>query len=218
MPLVQTTVTKARPGRRREAVALGLEAAKLLKRHGAPESRLLAADLAGEAVGTHVFTTEFEDGEAWGAFNDSLAADAELEALMDRVEAGDSPVDVVSMSVGNEIPLGRSGPADRGAVVEAYISRAIPGRFESALELAVDVFTFVEAHGGSACRLMQLSSAGMLTDCLVASWELPDMTTLGRLGDAYGTDPEGQRIFGMLTGASSPITPVTSGIYRVIPM
>jgi hypothetical protein len=58
----------------------------------------------------------------------------------------------------------------------------------------------------------------MLTDCMVASWELESMQALGRLGDAYGADPEGQRIFATLTGADAPITSVSSGIYRVIPL
>jgi hypothetical protein len=218
MSLVQSTVTRAKPGRRHDAVALGLEAAKLLERHGAADSRLLAADVAGEMAGTHVFTTEFENGDAWGAFNDSLAADAELDALMDRVEREDSPVVVVSMSTGTEIPLGRSGPTDPGEVVEAYISRAVPGRFEGAIELAAAVFDFVEAHGGTACRLMQLTNAGMLTDCLVASWELESMQELGRLADAYGSEPAGRRIFETVVSAVGPITPVSSGIYRVIPL
>ena len=39
-----------------------------------------------------MFTTEFDNGEAWGEFNDSLNADAELEALMNRVDRDDSPV------------------------------------------------------------------------------------------------------------------------------
>lgn len=216
--LVQTTVTKARPGRRHDAIALGVEAAKLLERHGAPDSRMLAADVAGEMTGTHAFSTEFDSGEAWGAFNDSLAADAELEALMGRVEGAESPVDVLSMSMATDIPLGRAGTRDQGRVLEAYISRAVPGRFVAAVELATTVFDFVEAHGASGCRLMQLTSAGMLTDCLVATWELETMKELGRLGDAYGSEPAGQHIVEILTGADGPVTPVTSGIYRVIEM
>jgi hypothetical protein len=218
MSIMQTTVTRAKPGRRHDAIAMAVEASKLLERHGADDSRLLAAQIAGEVTGTHVFTTEFADGEAWGEFNDSLAADAELEALMDRVDRDDSPVVMESMSVGNEIPLEREGSTDRGAVVEAYISRALPGRFTGALELAVAVFDFVETHGASNCRLLQLNSAGMLTECLVASWELATMKDVGRLGDMLGTDPDGQRIMETLTGANGPITTVSSGIYRVIPL
>lgn len=218
MSLVQSTITQAKPGRRHDAVAIGVEASKLLERHGADDNRLLVAQMAGEQTGTHVFTTEFENGEAWGEFNDSLLADAELEALMTRVERDDSPVTVVSMSIGNEIPLGRTGPSDHGAVVEAYVSRALPGRFEGALELASGVFDFIEAHGGSRCRLLQLNSAGSLTECLVASWELENMRAVGRLGDAFGNEPDGQRIAATLTGADCPITTISSGIYVEVPL
>jgi len=218
MSLVQTTVTSAKPGRRHDAIAVALEASKLLERHGADDNRLLMAQMAGEVTSTHVFTTEFENGEAWGAFNDSLLADAELEALMTRVERDDSPVTLLSMSIGNEIPLGRNGSTDRGAVIEAYISRAVPGRFEGALELASDVFEFIEAHGGSRCRLLQLNSAGMMTECLVASWELENMRALGRLGDAFGTEPDGQRIAATLTAGDGPITTISSGIYVEVPL
>jgi hypothetical protein len=218
MSLVQTSVSRPKPGRRHDAIALAVEASKMLERHGAGDSRLLVADTAGETTGTSVFLTEFENAEAWGEFGDSLAADAELEALMDRLDAEDSPIVMESMSIGTEIPLGRSGGTERGAVVEAYISRIVPGRFDAALELASSVFDFVEAHDGTACRLMQLTSAGTMTDCLVASWEMDTMKALGRLGDAYGTDPDGQRIFATLMGADSPVTPVTSGIYRAVPL
>jgi hypothetical protein len=80
------------------------------------------------------------------------------------------------------------------------------------------VFDFVEANGATACQLIQLNSAGMLTECMVASWEFANMTALGKLGDAFGTDPAGQRIAEMVNGADSPITTVTSGIYVEIPL
>ena len=218
MTVMQTTVTRAKPGRRHDAVAVALEASKLLERHGADDSRFLVAQCAGEATGSNVFTTEFENGEAWGTFTDSLYADAELEALMDRVDRDDSPVIMEAMSLATEIPLGRDGPTERGAVVEAYISRVLPGRFAGALELATTVFDFVERHGATNCRLSQLNSAGSLTECLVASWELESMRALGALGDAYGGEPDGQRIMEMLTGTDGPIVAVSSGIYAEIPL
>jgi hypothetical protein len=218
MSVVQTTVTQAKPGRRNDAVAIALEASKLLERHGAADSRLLAAQMAGEVTGTHVFTTTFENAEAWGVFTDSLYADAELDALMTRVESADSPVTMLSMSVGTEIPLGRDGASGEGEIVEAYISRVKPGGFEAACGLAVTVFDFVEGQGATNCQLMQLNSAGAMTECMVASWELPDMKTLGRLADTFGTDPEGQGIAATLFADDSPIVTVSSGIYRVIPL
>jgi hypothetical protein len=218
MTVMQSIVTRPKPGRRHDAVALAVEASKLLERHGADDCRLLGAQVAGEMSGTHVFTTEFENGEAWGEFNDSLYADAELQALLDRVERDDSPVDMVAMSIATEIPLGRNASTRRGPAVEAYISRVLPGRFEGAVGLANMVFDFVEGQGGTNCRLSQMTSAGSMTDCLVASWELENMRAIGRLGDAYASEPEGQRIMEMLTGTDGPITPVASGIYTDIPL
>ena len=218
MTVMQSIVTRPKPGRRHDAIALAVEASKLLERHGADDSRLLAAQVAGEMSGTHVFTTEFENGAAWGEFTDSLYADAELQSLLDRVERDDSPVDTVAMSIVTEIALGRNGPTRRGSVVEAYISRVLPGRFDGAVGLANTVFDFVERQGGTNCRLSQMSSAGTMTDCLVASWELENMQAVGRLGDAYTGEPEGQRIMEILVGTDGPITPVASGIYTEIPL
>lgn len=218
MTVMQSTVTRAKPGRRHDAIAVALEASKLLERHGADDSRFLVAQVAGEATGSNVFTTEFENGEAWGAFTDSLYADAELDALMDRIQRDDSPVVMEAMSVGNVIPLERDGPPQRGAVVEAYVSRVVPGRFMGALELAAAVFDFVEGHGATNCRLSQLNSAGSLTECLVASWELESMRAVGALGDAFGTDPAGQEVMEILTGPNGPIVTVSSGIYTEIPL
>lgn len=94
----------------------------------------------------------------------------------------------------------------------------VPGRFEACLELASTVFDFVESNGATGCRLMQLNAAGSLSECLVVSWEFPSMAALGRMGGAFGVDPEGRRIMEMLTGASSPVTTVSSGIYTQIPV
>jgi len=122
------------------------------------------------------------------------------------------------MSIGTVIELGREGPTARGALVEAYVSRVNPGRFEAALELGSTVFDFVERNGGTNCRLIQLNSAGSMTDLLIASWELDSMKSIGRLGDAYMSDPEGQRILETLTAADGPVVPVMSGIYSEIPL
>ena len=58
MSLVQTTVTQAKPGRRHDAIAIGIEASKLLERHGADDNRLLVAQMAGEQTGTYAWKYE----------------------------------------------------------------------------------------------------------------------------------------------------------------
>jgi hypothetical protein len=57
-----------------------------------------------------------------------------------------------------------------------------------------------------------------MTDTLIASWELPNMRTLGKLGDSYMSEPDGQAIMARLTGADAPGTTVSSGIYTEIPI
>ena len=167
MTVMQSIVTRPKPGRRHDAVALAVEAAKLLERHGADDCRLLAAQVAGEMSGTHVFTTEFETGEAGRVHRLALRRRRAPGVARPR-RTCDSPVDTVAMSIATEIPLGRNASTRRGTAVEAYISRVLPGRFEGAVGLANIVFDFVEGQGGSNCRLSQMSSAGSMTDCLVA--------------------------------------------------
>ena len=213
MTVLQSTVTRAKPGRRHEAIAIWLEVARMFEHHGATNNRFLTAQAAGRGTGFDVFTSRFDNLEAWGDFTDGLSADAELEALLEGISGENSPIVMESMSIGSEIPLGRSGPMEPGKVVEAIISRPSPGRFEAALRLTVMVFDFVENNGATACRLMQLNNAGSLSGCLVTSWELPTMKAVGRLGDVSGGDPAGQQILGVLTAVNAPIVTVSSGIY-----
>lgn len=218
MTVVQSTVSRARPGRRQDVIALALEASKLFERHGSGENRLLTAGLAGEATGTYVFTTEFANAEAWGAFSDALNQDPETEALLDRVYAEGSPIIIDNMSLGVEIPLGRPASAARGHVIEAHVSRPLPGRFDAALELAAMAFDFLEARGAVGCRLIQLNDAGQLSECLVASWEFESMRAAGAIADAYFTDPAAEPIMQLLTGSATPITTISSGMYSEIPI
>jgi hypothetical protein len=218
MTVIQSSVSRAKPGRRHDVIALAVEASKLFERHGAGESRLLAAGAAGEATGTYVFSTEFANAESWGACTDALNQDPETEALLERISVEASPLFLDNMSLGIVIPLGRPASTGRGRVVEAHVSRALPGRFDGALELAALAFDFLEAHGAVGCRMMQLNDAGMLTECLVASWEFESMRAAGAAADAYFTDPSAQPIMQLLTGTGAPITTVSGGMYTEIPI
>jgi hypothetical protein len=56
MTVIYSTVSRARPGRRRDAVAAAAVGKKLVEREGAKDCRLSAAATAGENSGTFVFT------------------------------------------------------------------------------------------------------------------------------------------------------------------
>jgi hypothetical protein len=216
--VLDITTTRVRPGRLHDAIALSAEAAKLLERHGAKDCRLLAATMAGEAAGTMVFTAEFDDHAGFGQFMDAVSREAEIEALIDRVSHDDSPSTIVQQALATEVPLGRATTARRGAVVHAFVSRVVTGRYEGSLDLARQVFDFVEGQGAVHAQLFELGAAGTLTGCQVASWEFESMRALGAALDAFGRDATGQAIAGLVHGADSPITFVDSGIYSIVPL
>jgi hypothetical protein len=218
MRVTHVTVTRPKPGRLNDAIGMGVEAGKLLTRHGAEECRLFIGGPAGEATGTHVFIAEFTSWEAYGAFADEIEKDHELEVLMDRLTREDSPLVFESQGLSTELALDRKGNAGRGRIVEAYISKVVPGQFEAAMQLASDVFDYVEARGAVNAGLAMQTLAGSMTDTLIASWELESNRALGKLGDSYMTEPEGQAIMARLTGADAPITTIASGIYTEVPI
>jgi hypothetical protein len=187
-----------------------------LARVGAGDCRLLAAEAAGETVGSHIFSIEFESAEAYGIFSDKAAVDPQFEALIDRMSGEDSPVITDFQALITDIPLGtRNG---RGRVVQSYVSRPKPGAVEAAIDLSRRAFEFLEQHGAVGTRLFQQSVAGSLTDSLVATVEFESMRMLGRAGDAFLTDPAGRAFGEELAAAGAPITLVTSAIYREVPL
>lgn len=218
MTVIYSTVSRGRPGRRHDAVAAAAVGKKLVEREGAKDCRLSMATTAGEASGTFVFTMQFDSNESYGAFADETAGDPELMALTDRLDHEDSPVLIEAHSLGVEIPLDRPLKAGRGSIIQAYLSRPLPGRFEDALDLASRAFDFVEANGAVNARLFTLLSAGSMTNALVASWELESMQALGRVGDAYVSDPAGQALMQAMVGSECPVATIANNIYAEIPI
>jgi hypothetical protein len=218
MHIVSTSLARCSLGKRDQFLGLALEGMKLFERHGAAHARLLQAHSAGQGSDVYALTNEFDSAEAYGGFVDDLYHDAEFEAFMARITGPDSGLTIVSRTLETEVPLDRSGPAQHGAIVSAYIGRPEQGRFEDCRELARRLFSFVEAHGGSNCRLFELDSAGARTGELMARWEFETMHAYGRALDAWGTDPEAQSLVGWLRGPDAPITLTWSGLYRDLHM
>src|SRR5947207_1371343 len=121
MSVLSVTLTRPKPGRTGDSIAMGMQAAKLLPRIGAGDCRLVVAEAAGEGAGTQVFTIEFESNEAYGIFSDKASVDPQLEALGERLTAEDSPAIVVFQGLITEIPVG--GRTGRGRVIQSYTSR-----------------------------------------------------------------------------------------------
>jgi hypothetical protein len=213
---MSVTVTRPKPGRTRESIALGIQATKLLARVGAGNCRLLVAEAAGEAAGSQVFTIEFESNEAYGIFSDKASVDPQLEALVEQLGAADSPAVVEFQGLINEIPVG--GRSGRGHVIQSYISRPTPGQLEAAIDLTRRAFTFLEKQGAVSTRLFQQTVAGSQSETLVAAWEFETMQALGKAGDAFMTDPKGIALAQSIAQADAPVTVLNSAIYREVPL
>jgi hypothetical protein len=206
------------PGRLADAIELGGRAAKLLERHGARENRLFTAVTAGEASGTLVLTSEYEDMEAYGTAADELSADVELQRLTEEARGPKSPVTIASQSVMSELPLDRVGNAARSNYVEVHLFRPTPGRMEDLLESTRRCADFVESKGASNARLATMVLAGEMSNALVLSWELPTMRAYGALSEAWNVDPDGLALFADFVGPNPSSTEIFSGLYAAIPL
>ena len=214
MSMISTTLARCSPGRRAQLVELARDAAKLFDRYGAGPTRLLEPINAGPDSDVYALATEFEGDLAYGSFADEVYHDHEFERFEIRSWAGDSPWTVVSRMLQTELPLGREGPTDRGVIVTAYVRRVVPGSFEDAVGLLASMFSFLEEHGGSNCRLFQLDSAGPRTGELLATWECGSMRARGVVHEAFLSTPEGQLIGARMASADSPVSIIWGGVYR----
>jgi hypothetical protein len=212
--MINTTLGRCSPARRGQLVELARDGVKLFQRHRAGPTRLLEPIHAGPDSDLYALTTEFDGDLSYGAFADDVRRDPEFEGFELRSGAEDSPWTVVSRMLQTELPLGREGPTDRGVIVTAYVRRVAPGCFADALGLLASMFTFLEAHGGSNCRLFQLDSAGPRTGEVLATWECGSMRARSIVHDAFLRTPEGQAIGARMASAESPVTIIWGGVYR----
>jgi hypothetical protein len=208
-------VGQPKPGRFEDVVEMNRSAKKVLERHGAKNARSLVAVVAGAAYGSVVNVCEFDDVEAWGTFYDGVMADEEILALMAQVQGENSPYTTVSMSVVNEIPLGRKR-GDNGRILYAPVSAPAPGRFEAAVALGSQAFDLMERHGARNCRAFQQQANGLLPDVLIGTMEFDDMASYGRAVHGLMTDPAAQPLLERLQSSDSPLRGLTNDIYAEI--
>jgi hypothetical protein len=195
-------------------MALALEGMKLFERHGAHHVRLMEALTAGEQHGIFVLTNEFPSAEAYGTFVDELYRDAEMEGFLTRMTGADSPLVIESRSLATDITVEHERNPNRGAIIEVYVARPLPGRFDACRDLAAGAFGFLAGHGATNCRLTQLRNAGSRTGALVATWEFENMRTRGVADDLWWSDSKGQAVMNELMGSNAPMTALSAGIYR----
>lgn len=218
MSVMQSIQSRVAPGRFPDAVALAHETEKLCERHGA-EVRLLVPAVAGEATGSDLtLTIEVADLDAFGVFADEMGNDTDAQSLQMRVMEPNSPVTVVNQSLVTEIPTGRTPAPGRGTVVEVYVSKPLPGKYEDAIADGVTACDVVESAGAMNARIGAINFSGMGQGLTIASWEWADAAAFTTGFKVWETDKKAKALSDSTLGASPNSTLFWSGLLRVIPL
>lgn len=100
MSVQVTTILRPRNGKLQDAVRFCKESAKVTGAAGG-KTRLYSALAAGRGTGELVAVTEFENMEQYGKMIDK----GPPKEIIEQIRSGDSsPVELVSMNLGVEIP------------------------------------------------------------------------------------------------------------------
>lgn len=214
MSYTSLSVAQCVEGRRDDFTALALEAMKLFERHGARHVRMLGAMTAGKLSQTHLLMNEFDNAEDYGRFVDSLYHDAEMDALLQRIESPTSPMRLESRYLTAEIPMGRAGSTDHGRFVEIYLADCRPGRFEDLLDVCREMAAYLEGHGATNFQMSRLEHAGRLTGMISASCEWANLAAWGAATDKWNASEDADDMRERMAGINAPFTITWSGIFR----
>jgi hypothetical protein len=105
--VLQTFLSRVRPGRWVDAVRSAIAAFDLCERFGANRCRLFELGAAGEATGMHIAVIEHDDMSAHGRVADAMTTDPEARKLLEYLRGEKAPVDVISSGIYAEIPIMR---------------------------------------------------------------------------------------------------------------
>ncbi len=103
--VLQTFLSRVRPGRRDDAVRAATSGFDLCERFGATRCRLFELGAAGEMTGTHIAVIEHDDMRGHGRVADAMMNDPDARKMLDGVRGEKAPVEVISSGVYAEIPI-----------------------------------------------------------------------------------------------------------------
>jgi hypothetical protein len=217
MTVTFAVMGQAKPGRWDDAVRDAAHAGKIYERHGIDRVRFSTTAIAGEAEGQWVFSLEFPSGAAYGAAQDRVMADEEMQALLHSTRAADSAVTVLSSVLMVEIPT-KAGPGTTGPVTEAHLSRLNPGGLARMLATTEEAFEIARSHGAVGTRLFRMTYAGSMTGLYAVIFEYPDVATFSAGLDKWGSDAKSKALMEGIDAADAPTTLISSAVYTDIPL
>jgi hypothetical protein len=208
---------RIKPGRFEDWRALTQEGAKLVERLGARSLQAYGPVAAGPESAICYATIDFDSGASWGAFQDAVANDAESQAFNERMSVRpDSPIEVVSVILLNEILLG-VGNGTPGPVLESFASRVQKGRFDDAVVFATETAPLALRTGATAVHFYAVAPGGSDVGTVVWTTEFPSFTAYGRHLDDLGA-PEIREAMQRLAAPDSPLEVTQHGVYAQLPL
>ena len=218
MTVMHSIQSRVAPGRFLDAVALAHETEKVCERYGA-EVRLLQPAIAGEATGSDLtLTMEVPDLDAYGVFSDEMGNDSDIQSIQLRVMDANSPVTIVNQSLITGIPTGRTPAPGRGTIVEVYVSKPLPGKYEKAIEDGITACDVVESAGAVNATIGTINFSGMGQGLTIASWEWADAKAFVKGFKVWESDAKAKALSESTLGASPSSTLFWSGLFQVIPL
>jgi hypothetical protein len=217
MTVLSVITGQPKPGRFDDAIEMNRKTKKVLERHGAKNIRNLTAMVSGAAFGSIVSSSEFDDTEAWGAWFDAIMADEELVAILSHARSDKTPWATLSSQVVTEVPLQGRKRGPNGAILVAYVSAPVPGRYPAALALAEQAAELLERQGGRNCRVFSQQASGVQPEVLITTVEYDTMRAYGKGLDSFLGDPSGQAIVTATQGSDSPVRLLTTEVFTEIP-
>ena len=218
MTIVRTWSVQPKAGRFDDAIGLLTEGAKLLDRRGTRGIRLTHGAMVGNHSGALVVSCEFDTFTRHGEFMDELMTDVENQTFMHRAREAEAPFTLEGTALLAEVPLERNAKGGRGKVLQTFLSRVRPGRWDDAVRSATTVFDLCERFGATRCRLFELGAAGEMTGTHIAVIEHEDMSGHGRVADAMMTDQDARKVLEAVRGEKAPVDVISSGVYTEIPI
>jgi len=208
---------RIKPARFEDWRALSREGDKVLQRLGGHNLRSFAPTAAGPESTVCYATIDFVDGAHLGMFLDAAARDLEAQTFNERMTGHtDSPIDLLYVSTISEIPLDH--PKAQGPVLDVWISKVRPGRFDDSLAFVNETAPLAVENGAVGVHLYSVDAAGSEVGRTAWTAEYESFEALGRSQDMVAAKPEIREIMQRLSAPDAPFEIVQHSIMGEVPL
>jgi hypothetical protein len=208
---------RIKPARFEDWRALNREGDKIVQRLGGHNIRALTPMAAGPESSVQYSTIDFVDGEHLGMFLDAAGRDLESQTFLDRLAGhNDSPTEMLYSATITEIDLG--APKAHGTVMDVWVSKLRPGRFDDAMGFVNETVPRVVDSGAVGVHLYTVDAAGTESGRSVWTAEYENFEAYGRSIDRVAGDKDLREMSLRVQSGDTPFEIVQHSLMREIPL